>query len=178
MTDSNADAPVLEAYFCYDDYRDDDLDEMPCVRAPDDGDWAAFAEMAEENEDDIGTVVIRHGDHEVRIEDSLIATVQNVCLLAVPRLIAREHVVVRLFTTYGYVRMDPEGSDQLVLGDFIEPVRLPRVELIPALVGVGRTYLDYLEAVRSDDDEFTVTIDRVRGQLAAADEALAAWDGT
>lgn len=177
MTDHN-DAPRLEAYFCYDDYTDDDLDEMPCVRAPADGDWSGFAEMAEENEDDIGTVVIRYGDHEVRIEDSLIATVQNVCLTAVPKLISREHVVVRLFTLYGYVRMDPEGSDQLVLGDFIEPVRLPRAELIPALVEVGRTYLEFLESVRAEDDDFAVTIERVRSQLEAADAALAGWDGT
>ena len=78
---------TLEAYFCYDDYRDDLLDEMPCVRAPVDGDWSSFSAMAELNEDDIGTVVIRRGDDVVEIEDSLIATIQNICLGAVPKLI-------------------------------------------------------------------------------------------
>lgn len=168
----------LEAYFCYHDYTDLDADEAPCVRAPSDDDWSAFEGLTEENEDDVGVVVIRAGDREARIVDSLIATVQNVCLDPIPDLIDRRHVVARLFLDYGYVRMDPEASDQLVLGDYIEPVRFKRAELIPALVQVGRTYLRYLEACRADDDDFAGVLDAVRTKLSNAESALTRWDGT
>jgi hypothetical protein len=169
---------MLDAYFCYNDYTDLDADEAPCVRAPSDGDWSAIGALISENEDDVGTVVISAGDAEARIVDSLIATIQNVCLDPIPALIERRHVVAKLFMSYGYVRMDPEASDQLILGDYIEPVRFKRAELIPALAEVGRTYLSYLEACREDDDDFASVLEGVRLKVAAADDALAAWDGT
>lgn len=167
----------LDASFCYDDYTDLDADEAPCVRAPDDGDWSAFDGLPEENEDDVGSVVVTLGDASMRIDDSLIATVQNVCLDTIPKLVDREHVVVPLFMSYGYVRMDPEPPDQLILGDYIEPVRFPRADLIPALVGVGERYLEFLRTVRSNDDDFDVVRERIEASLDAARAALDRWDG-
>ncbi len=172
------DTPTLEAHWCFDDYTDLDADEAPCVRAPSDGDWSAFAPLLEENDDDMGAVVLARGDDVVRIVDSLIATVQNLCLGAIPDLVDRKHVVVPYFMLYGYIRMDPEASDQLVLGDELPTVRYPRAELIPALVEIGRSYLEYLETCRADDSDYDDVRAGVRTKLAAAESALETWDGT
>jgi hypothetical protein len=167
----------LSAYFCYNDYRDLNADTAPCVRASDNADWSKFAELTPHNEDDLGSVIIRAGDTEIRVEDSLIATVSNHCLGAIPDLVDKRHVVVRLFMSYGYVRMDPEASDQLVTGDHISAVRFKRAQLIPALVGVGRNYLEFLEACRKGDPKFAATIGDVREGLKTAQTAFARWDG-
>ena len=114
----------------------------------------------------------------MRIEDSLIATVQNVCLDTIPQLVDREHVVVPLFLAYGYVRMDPETGDQLVLGDYIEPVRFKRADLLPALAGIGERYLEFLTTCRADDEDFDVVRQRITASLTTARAALERWDGT
>lgn len=173
MTES----PTLDAYWCFDDYTDLDADEAPCVRAPTNGDWSAFTPLLEENDDDMGSVMLVRGDVSLRIEDSLIATVQNLCLGAIPDLVDRKHVVVPYFMLYGYIRMDPELPDQLILGDELPTVRIPRAELIPAMVAIGRSYLEYLEACRGDDAEYDDVRAGVRTKLAAAEAALDRWDG-
>jgi len=172
------DAPSFQAYWCFDDYTDLDADEAPCVRAPADGDWSAFTPLLEENDDDMGSVVLTRGDDIVRIDDSLIATVQNLCLGAIPDLVDRNHVVVPYFMLYGYVRMDPEPPDQLVLGDEIATARFPRAELIPALVAIGRSYLEYLHTCRGDDSDYDDVRVGVSARLAEAEAALDRWDGT
>jgi hypothetical protein len=167
-------ADSLEATFCYHDYRDPDAYDIPCVAAATDGDWSEFVDLAAENEMDVGKIVIAAGDTVVEIEDALQAVVLSVCLQSIPDLIDRKHVVVRNFMMYGYIRMDPELPDELLSGDYVETARFRRAELIPALVGVGRRYLEFLEACRPDD---TALLDDVRAAIAAADAALDRWDG-
>jgi rhodanese-related sulfurtransferase len=167
---------TVQAHFCYDDYRDPDAYEIPCVPAATDGDWSEFADLTAENDTDMGKLVITSGDTVVEIEDALQATVLTVCLQSIPDLVDRKHVVVRNFMMYGYIRMDPELPDQLLTGDYVETARFKRAELIPALVGVGRSYLEFLEACRSDDDSNALVAD-VRAALADAEAALERWDG-
>jgi len=168
----------LSVTFCYNDYRDEDVDEAPCVPEPlDEADFAAFDEIVAANEDDVGKLVLRRAEVAFEIEDSLDATVANFCLGAIPDLVGRKHVVVRHFLSYGYLRLDPEASEMLISGDFVPKVRLPRAELIPALFGVGDRYVRFLERVRGNDAEYQGLIGGLREKRDLAAEALSTWDG-
>lgn len=170
-------ADTVVVTFCYNDYRDLDLDEAPCVPAADSGDWSGFADLVSENEEDMGCVIIRQGDDiEVRVEDSLTATITNL-LIAVPDLVARRHVVIPGFQVYGYLRMDPEATDQLISGDHVPTVRVRRDGLIPGIVGMGERYLELLEHLVSERDDYEALIEDLRDdKLPAAREALRTMD--
>lgn len=174
MTDS---APEVTVTFCYNDYRDLDLDVAPCVPAAASGDWSAFADLVGENEDDMGFVVIRQGaDIEVRVEDTLTATITRL-LASVPDLVARRHVVVPGFQEYGYLRMDPEASDQLISGDHVPTVRVKRAGLIPGIVDMGERFLDFMEHFVDERDDYGPIIEDIRDdKLPAARDALKGWD--
>lgn len=173
-----AGAPQVSATFCYYDYRDLDVDEAPCALPPSDGDWTGFDELVRENDQDMGVVTLQQGDLVVHIEDTLTATITNL-LIAVPDLVARRHVVIPQFQVYGYVRMDHEASDELISGDHVATVRLRRAGLVPALVSLGERYLEFLEAMATERDDYAPIIDDLRDdKLPAARAAVAGWDGT
>lgn len=176
MSTDHADRPLV-ATFGYDDYRDLDAAEVETVLAPPpDGDWSEIAELVDDNDEDEGAVIISQGDVVVRVDDSLTATVANLCLGAIDDLIAKRHVVVPYFITYGYLRLDPEGDLQLVSGDYVPTVRFPRSKLIPALVDVAEQYLAFLRTCR-DTDEYGPITDDIATKLDGARHSLDAWDG-
>jgi hypothetical protein len=170
-------ADDVSVTFCYLDYRDLDVDEAPCQSSADAGDWSDFAELVACNEEDMGRVIIRQGeDIEVRISDALNATVPNL-LQAVPDLVERRHVVIPYFQTYGYLRLDPEASDQLISGDHVETVRVKRAGLIPGIIELGETYLDFLEHMASERDDYAEFVADLRDdKLPAARKAVKGWD--
>lgn len=181
MSGGTAEPGEVSVTFCYNDYRDLEVDEAPCVPAPgsDPGsdDWSAFEGLVAENEEDMGDVVIRQGDDvEVRVEDSLIATITNL-LIAVPDLVDRRHVVIPGFQMYGYLRMDPEASDQLISGDHVPTVRVKRVGLIPGIVDLGERFCDFLEHFVAERDDYAAIIEDLRDdKLPTAQAALQRWD--
>ncbi len=124
-----------------------------------------------------GAVIIECGEQpEVRIEDELLPTVQNVCFGCIPDLLAQEHVVVRYFGHYGYLRFDPEGAEELVSGDFVPKIRVPRVPFAQGLYACGGRFLDFLRQVYSDQPNFEADIDHVLELAKAAGEALKKHD--
>ena len=170
----NADA--LRATFLYYDFRDPDADEAPAVPEPtSESEWADLHEMADENEDDLGVVRVTKGDIEIAIEDSLDAIIANLCLGSIPDLIGERHVVMRYFLSYGYLRLDPEGDNQLVSGDFVPTVRLPRSELIPALFELGERYVEFFERLRPPGGEYENLRVTLHEQLGRARAAMSAW---
>lgn len=171
-------AARLTARFCYSDYTTDP-EVASCVPEPTNRDeLSRFRALLGDNELDHGEIILERGDVRITIRDSLDAMVSLFCLGAIPDLVDRKHVVIRYFESYGYLRLDPEVSDELITGDFIPTVRFPRAELIPALVGVGERYVDFFAYLRGDDPAFANLLKNMRDTLAEAQQALARWDGT
>ena len=177
MSEKNGTDPTLTVSFCYFDFTDDDA--LVCVPEPtNDDELYEFPALLDDNELDSGEIVLRRGDVEIRIRDSLDAMVSRFCLGAIPDLVDQNHVVIRYFESYGYLRLDPEASDQLLSGDFISTVRFPRAELIPTLVAAGERYVRFFEYLRGDDPAFASLLENLRNKLAQAHLALARWGCT
>jgi hypothetical protein len=177
MSERNGTDPTLSVRFCYFDFTDDD--ELTCVPEPtNDDEMYEFPALLDDNERDSGEIVLQRGDVEIRVRDSLDAMVSLFCLGAISDLVDQKHVVIRYFESYGYLRLDPEASDQLLSGDFIPTVRFPRAELIPALVAAGERYVRFFEYLRGDDPAFASLLENLHNKRAQARLALARWDGT
>ncbi len=177
MSEKNGTDPTLTTTFCYFDFTDDDA--ATCVPEPtNDDEMYEFPALLDDNELDSGEIVLTRGNVEIRVRDSLDAMVSLFCLGAIPDLVDQKHVVIRYFESYGYLRLDPEASDQLLSGDFIPTVRFPRAELIPALAATGERYVRFFEYLRGDDPAFASLLENLRNKLAQAQLALARWDGT
>lgn len=177
MSETSEAAPRLTVGFCYFDFTDEDA--LSCVPEPANQDALnEFPALLDDNERDSGEIVLERGDVAIRIRDSLDAMVSLFCLGAIADLVDRKHIVIRYFESYGYLRLDPEASDQLISGDFVPTVRLPRAELIPALAAAGERYVRFFEYLRGDDPAFASLLENLRNKLAQAQHALARWDGT
>jgi hypothetical protein len=120
-----------------------------------------------------GGIIIRSSDAtEVQIEDELEAAIQNVCFVSIPKLVAGEHVVVRYFSYYGYLRFDPEGDNVLISGDFVPTVRVLRAELIPALFHCGRRFVELYRRFAATDSSHEANIRHLEAQAEIAQRAL------
>lgn len=177
MSEKNGTDPALTVTFCYFDFTDDDV--LTCVPEPTNPDeMYGFPALLDDNERDSGEIVLTRGDVEIRIRDSLDAMMSLFCFGAIADLVDRKHIVIRYFESYGYLRLDPEASDQLLSGDFIPTVRFPRAELIPALAAAGERYLHFFEYLRGDDPAFASLLENLRNKQSQAQLALARWGGT
>ena len=86
-------------------------------------------------------------------------------------------MVIPGFQTYGYLRMDPEASDELISGDHVPTVRVKRAGLIPGIVGMGERYLDFLDHLVAERDDYAPIVEDLRDdKLPAARAALQSWD--
>jgi hypothetical protein len=166
---------TLHVTFCYDDYRDLEVDEAPCVAEPSDpADPSAidlFRALAAENEDEMGTVTISYGSYSAGVEDSLYATVANLCLGPAAELAAGKDVEMRYFLTYGFLRLAVEGDEVVVSGDFVPTGRVPRQQLLAALVDCGRRFVELFDRIRPEE-EFRAQRESIHGDLVRAQAVL------
>jgi len=121
-----------------------------------------------------GAVLIRvPGEPEVKVEDELEAIVENLCIRAIPDLVAGRHVVVRYFQYYGYLRLDPEDQNVLISGDFVPKVRISLRETTLGLYECGRRFLTFLLRYKESDPAYVASI---QDMMREADEARKAID--
>jgi len=116
-----------------------------------------------------GAIIIRSpGLPDVRVVDEIEAAVASICFFAVPDLLANKHVVRPYFRYPGYFRLDPEGFEILVSGDYIPSVRVDYQQFIPALAACGERFISFLQHLIGDTADGAA---RVKVMDEAADVA-------
>ncbi len=121
-----------------------------------------------------GAIVIRAlGEPEVKVEDEIVAIVHNLCIRAIPDLVAGRHVVVPYFQYYGYLRLDPEDQDVLISGDFVPKVRINLRETTLGLYECGQRFLAFLLRYKEPDPAYVASI---QDMMREAEETRKAID--
>lgn len=132
-------------------------------------DFESFREKLCEIEVLEGAIIINSsGNPEIRVEDELEAAIQNICFLSIPKLKAGEHVVVRYFSIYGYFRLDPEGDNVLISGDYVPSIRVLRNDLLLALYACGQRFVALLRQLRAGDPLYEGNISHLEDQAESA----------
>ena len=125
------------------------------------------------NTDNDGFIVISSAEQpDVRIQDELWAITQNLCFIAIPDLITHKSVVIRIYSNYGYVRLDPEGDLVRISGDSLPDVRVKRVELITSLYSCGQRFIKFLRKLRENDIEYQDILEGLEEYAKLAQQAL------
>lgn len=125
------------------------------------------------NDNHYGEVVISSpGQPDIRIDDEVWATIQNLCFLAIPNLRAGKPVVVLYFRYDSELRLDPEGQEVLISGEFIPMGKVKLQELIPALYSCGKRFINFLRRLGGDNPNYTILIKHLEEQAEIARQAL------
>jgi hypothetical protein len=119
-----------------------------------------------------GILTIHAGGGLTRVEDELRAVVQNICFRAVVELLAGRNFVYRYMGYYGYFRMDPEGREVVLSGDFVKTARLPLGATVRALYECGERFLEALREVGGEENPFAEEIAYYREFAESAKAAL------
>lgn len=109
---------------------------------------------------------------DVRIQDELWAIVQNLCFQAIPDLIANKSVVIRIYSNYGYVRLDPEASLVRISGDNLPDIRVEKAGLITSLCDCGERFLAFVRKLGVDDPEYQDIIAGLEAYAEIARQSL------
>ncbi len=120
-----------------------------------------------------GTIIVRAPNvPDVRVEDEIEPAIQNICFLAIPTLLAKQHVVVRYFSHPGYFRLDPEGLKVLISGDNIPSVRVDYQEFVTALFACGERFVAFLRELVGETPEGMDRVQYLETYADAARQAL------
>jgi hypothetical protein len=126
------------------------------------------------NDQYYGTITISSDDHpDVVIDDEVWATVQNLCFLAAPDLIAGKSVEIPYFRYGSSLKLTVEGDYVRFAGEFIPTVQVPRRELLWELYACGLRYIDFLRKLGQLDPNFMITAQNLTQQAGMAKEAIA-----
>lgn len=121
------------------------------------------------NENFVGAIIIRTQDGiECRIKDELEATVQNLCFLSIQKLKMGQNVVIKYFSYYGYLRLDPEGDTVVISGDFVPKIRVPSEELTLNLYNCGVRFVEFFQGLRGQDADYARSIQHLKQQAEEA----------
>jgi hypothetical protein len=122
-----------------------------------------------------GYVILRaDGQPEVRIEDELPATVQNLCFGAIGDLLADRPVTVSYYSMSGQFQLEPTDRGIRINGDMVPSAVFDQEALVPALYACGQRFVQYLRLRASDDPGTVAVIQHLQTQEAQARAALAA----
>ncbi len=125
------------------------------------------------NTDNDGFIVISSAEQpDVRIQDELWAITQNLCFIAIPDLITHKSVVIRIYSNYGYVRLDPEGDLVRISGDCLPDVRVNRVELITSLYDCGQRFIQFLGKLQGGNPDYKDMLEGLEEYAKIARQAL------
>jgi hypothetical protein len=113
------------------------------------------------------------GQPTVRILDELAPWMQNLCLRAVPALVAGEPYRVLYFSQQGYLDLSPQGQLVGLKGDLTPDATFPRLPLARALVECAERFLAFASRVKAGDAAYMANIDHIRRFLPPAHRALA-----
>lgn len=86
------------------------------------------------------------------LEDEIPHLIKNLCFESLEKILEGHSYVYNYFSQYGYVRLDPEGTNILVSGDDITTVRYPLRLFAEELFRCGEMFLKVLEGVSISND--------------------------
>jgi hypothetical protein len=116
---------------------------------------AQYAAALRKNSDLEGYLIITApGQPEIQIEDTLEATVQNLCFKALDDLVKGASVAIPYFSMAGTIHVRVEGNMARVEGDYIDQAQYPLRELIEALYACGHRFLEMLRVLYAGDTDF------------------------
>jgi hypothetical protein len=100
--------------------------------------------------------------------DTLAPLIANLCFGPIAALAADETVDVEFFSCEARVRLEPAGKDVVISWEGEPPRKLPRAQLLPALVECGERYVDFVKRLHGSDPDWA---DEIKTLTEAAKKA-------
>lgn len=127
------------------------------------------------NDQYYGAILISSpGQPDVVVDDEVWATVQNLCFLSTPDLIAGKSVSVPYFRYGSELSVNVEGNEVVISGEFVPIGRFALQELLPALYDCGLRYIQFLRRLGEYSSYYEPTIKYLEEQAEVALQALEA----
>lgn len=92
-------------------------------------------------------IIFYQGNLSNSVEDEMPSLIKSLCFDSIESLLNDKNYVYTYFGQYGYLRLDPEGSQILVSGDDIEKTRYPLKLFVNELFRCGELFLQLLEKI-------------------------------
>ncbi len=159
---------AVDAHFCVTLARD------RCVAEDEiQSQFNTYREALLKNTQYYGAIIIRSDrGPDLVIDDEVWATVQNLCFLAAPDLIAGRVVEVPYFRYGSALILSPHGEDVVFSGEFIPTVSLPIKEVLPPLYQCGLRYTNLLRRLGEYEPNSSVMANNLLAQSEVARRAI------
>lgn len=93
------------------------------------------------------------GQPVVKADDEMPAIVQNLCFIAIPKLIDSKDIVIEHIDHYGNIKLTHELSNIIISGNDIPTIKVPRSELIPELYKCGQRFIQFLINLKGETED-------------------------
>jgi hypothetical protein len=122
-----------------------------------------------------GTVRLAADTGGIEIHDELEPWIQNLCLGAVPKILAGERVEILYFSKQGRLVLEPRDGEVSIGGDRVDTTLVvERDSLVRELVGCAERFLDLVRVVKAGDTRYMYMVGELDDLAEAARQARAA----
>ena len=123
-----------------------------------------------------GMILVRHGDTEIELPDTLAYLVNKLCIEAVADVVEHGAADVSFFSSDMQVTMRRDGNAVELAGNTFYPVRLPALPLLNALLDAAARFIGLVEQLWPQDAPGALV--GIRPREAAVRAQVAAWAET
>ena len=117
-------------------------------------------------------IITSPGQPDIHIDDEVWATVQNLCFLAIPDLLAGKSVRIPYFRYASELKVDTVGPEVSISGEFVRTGRFMLQPLVIALYSCGQRFIQFLRRLSENDPNYEALIQHLEQQVKVARQAL------